>query len=108
MAITRKNATAGTETRAKLTVSKRLGVIHLSVVSTKKNTNDKEYIATPFGAVYSRLDEVKPGLHSVVELSNGAIALNNPTKDDCMAFINQKLAEYPNLSASDIRAEYGI
>jgi hypothetical protein len=107
MAITRKKATVSTE-REKLTVKNRLGVIHITSVVKRANSNGIEYIPTPFGAVYARLDEVKPGLHKVVELSNGAIALNNPTKDDVMEFINDKLTQYPNLTASEIKAEYGL
>jgi len=110
MAITRKGTgiSTSTEAREKLTIKKRLGVIHLAVVVKRANTNGIEYVPTPFGAVYSRLAEIKPGLHRVVELSNGAIALNNPTKDDAMEFINDKLTQFPNLSAADIKAEYGL
>lgn len=108
MAISRKASAPVQSTTEKLTVSERLGVIHLSVVSTKKNSNDKEYIATPFGAVYARLTEVKPGLHSVVKLSNGAIALNNPTTEDRMSFINDMMQKYPNFTAQDIRSEFGL
>ena len=107
MAITRKESTVSSE-KEKLTIKKRLGVIHLNSVVKRANTNGIEYIPTPFGAVYSRLSEIKPGLQRVVELSNGAIALNNPTKDDAMEFINEKLSQFPNLSAADIKAEYGL
>lgn len=107
MAVQRQTSEKTTATE-KLTVAKRIGTVHLSVVSVKKNSNGKEYIATPFGAVYSRLSEIKPGLHSVVELSNGALALNMATTEDRMAFINEQMSKYPNLSASDIRSEFGL
>jgi hypothetical protein len=105
MAVARKSAVKSTE---KLTIAKRLGCIMISVVTIRKNSNGKSYIPTPFGAVYARINEVKPGLHSVVELSNGAYALNTPTIEDQMEFLNGKLNDYPNLSMEDIKGMYGL
>ena len=105
MAVARKSTV---KTGDKLKVAKRLGQVFISVVSTKKNTNGKDYIATPFGAVYANLSEIKPGLFTAVELSNGAIALNSPNTDEVMGFINDKVGEYPNLSAGDIREMYSL
>jgi len=105
MAIAKKSAVKSTE---KLTIAKRLGCIMISVVTIRKNSNGKEYIPTPFGAVYARIKEVEAGLHCVVELSNGAYALNTPTVEDQMEFLNDKLAQYPNLSMSDIKDMYNL
>ena len=104
MAVAKKK----TATTEKLTIAKRLGCIMISVVTIRKNSNGKEYIPTPFGAVYARIKEVEAGLHCVVELSNGAYALNTPTIDDQMEFMNDKLAQYPNLSIGDIKEMYNI
>jgi len=105
MAVARKNTVKSTE---KLTVANRLGQVFISVISTKKNTNGKDYIATPFGAVYANLSEIKPGLYTAVELSNGAIALNTPGTEEVLAFINDKCGEYPNLSAGEIKDMYNL
>ena len=105
MALTKSIAKKATD---KLSVSKRLGQVFISNVSVKQNTNGNDYIATPFGAVYAKLSEIKPGLYTAVELSNGAIALNNPTTEEVMGFINEKCGEYTNLSASDIRKMYSL
>jgi len=105
MAVAKKDAVS---TGEKLTVAKRLGCIMISVVTIRENSNKKKYIPTPFGAVYARIDEVEAGLHTVVELSNGAYALNTPTIDDQMAFLNDKLAQYPNLSMADIKDMYNL
>ena len=105
MAIAKKQAV---KTGDKLTVAKRLGQVFISVVTTKKNTNGNDYIPTPFGAVYANIPEINPGLFTAVELSNGAIALNNPTTDEVMGFVNDKCGEYPNLSASDIKEMYSL
>jgi len=96
------------KTGDKLTVAKRLGQVFISVVTTKKNTNDKDYIPTPFGAVYANIPDINPGLHTAVELSNGAIALNTPNTDEVLAFVNEKCGEYPNLSAGDIKEMYSL
>jgi len=105
MAVARKSAVQGTE---KLTIAKRLGCIMISVVTIRKNVNGKSYIPTPFGAVYAKIAEVKPGLHVVVELSNGAYALNTPTIEDQMGFLNSKMEEFPKLSADEIKGFYGL
>ena len=104
-----KGTKVGTATE-KLTVVKRLGCIMINVVTIRKNNGPKKtpYIPTPFGAVYTRINEVKPGLHVVVELSNSAYALNTPTIEDQMGFLNDKMADYPNLSAEDIKGMYGL
>jgi hypothetical protein len=105
MAVANKKAVKSTE---KLTVAKRLGPVFLSVVSTKKNTNGNDYIATPHGAVYANLAGIEPGLHTAVELSNGAIALNGATTEEVLGFLNDKKGEYPNLSIESLREMYGI
>jgi len=105
MAITKKASTA---TGEKLSIARRLGQVFISVVSTKENTNGTKYIATPFGAVYAKISEIKPGLHTAVQLSNGAIALNSPTTDEVLSFVNEKCGEYPNLSAGDIKEMYSL
>ena len=106
MAITKKST--ATKATDKLTVAKRLGPVFLSVISIKQNTNGKDYIATPHGAVYAKLQDIVPGLYTAVELSNGAIALNNPQTEEVMSFVNDKAGEYPNLSANDIREMYSL
>jgi len=106
MAVTKKIASA--QAGEKLSIAKRLGCIMISVVTIRKNTNGKSYIPTPFGAVYARINEVKPGLYCVVELSNGAYALNAPTTDDRLGFINDQLSKFPNLSARDIMDMHGL
>lgn len=110
MAIERKTQApaATTEVREKLTVASVEGIISLDTVSTKKNSNEKEYIATPFGAVYAKLSDVKPGLHKVVKLSNGALALNDVNTDDKMRFVSEQIAKFPNLTAADVRSMYNI
>jgi len=105
MAVARKSTEKNAE---KLTIAKRLGCIMISVVTIRKNSNGKSYIPTPFGAVYARINEVKPGLHVVVELSNGAYALNTPTIEDQMGFLNDKMEQFPNLSAEEIKGMYGL
>lgn len=106
MAVSRK--APAKKTAEKLTVASRLGQVFLNAVSTKKNSNGKEYIATPHGAVYARIDEVEPGLHTVVKLSNDALALNRPTDEERLAFINDQLEKFPNMTASDIAEFYGL
>jgi len=107
MALAKKVTAKATD---KLTVAKRLGQVFLSVVSPRPNNgpNKTMYIPTPFGAVYANIPEIKPGLHTAVELSNGAIALNAPTMEETLGFINEKIGEYPNLSANDIREMYSL
>lgn len=105
MAIAKKSAVKSTE---KLSVAERLGQVFISSVRTKKNTNGTSFVSTPFGAVYANLSAIKPGLFTAVKLSNGAIALNEPYKEEVMGFINDKIGEYPNLSADDIREMYSL
>jgi hypothetical protein len=109
MAIKKASAQVATEVkREDLTIISRKGVIVLNSVSPKTNSNGKAYIATPFGAVYSRLDKIKPGMHTVVELSNGALALNYSTTEERMAFLNEQKAKYPGFSLEEIKAELGL
>ena len=105
MALAKKSTVAVTK---KLTVAKRLGCIMINKVVFKKNTNGNEFISTPFGAVYAKIKEIKPGLHCVVELSNGAFALNEANIDDEMEFLNEKLSKYPNLTVSDVKNMLGL
>lgn len=105
MAASRKAKTA-TKT-AKLTIAKDLGVIHIDNVVVKQNVKGTNYVATPHGAVYSRLDEIKPGLHKVVELSNGMLALNRPQRKDIMNFLTEQRDE-TGWSISDLRDFYGV
>lgn len=91
----------------KLTVSKRIGVISIDSVKIKKNVKGTNYIATPHGAVYARINEIKPGLHLVVELSNGALALNEPTRPDIMKFLTEQREE-TGWSISELRDFYGV
>lgn len=109
MAVARK--TTGKKTtskKEKLSVEERLGQVMLSSVVRRKNSNGNEYIPTPFGAVYARLDEVQPGLYTVVKLSNDAIALNRPTDEERLSFVNSQMEKFPNMTASDICEFYGI
>jgi len=108
MAISKTKSTAKTAANEKLTVAKRLGTVHLTSVTLKKNIKGTEYIPTPYGAVYANLDKVTVGLHTAVELSNGAIALNTITPDEKLGFLNEKKEKYPNLSMADIREMFGI
>lgn len=103
MAVARKNA----EAKEKLTVAKRLAPVFIDTVTIKKNVKGTEYIATPQGAVYSRINEVQPGLHMVVELSNGALALNKPSRQEIMQFISSQKAE-TGWSVAEIREFYGL
>jgi hypothetical protein len=68
---------------------------------------EKQQLPTPHGAVYSRLDEIKPGLHKVVELSNGMLALNRPQRKDIMNFLTEQRDE-TGWSISDLRDFYGV
>ena len=104
MAASRK-ATA-TKT-AKLTISKNLGVIHIDNVVVKQNVKGTDYIPTPHGAVYSRLSEIEPGLHKVVELSNGMLALNRPQRVDIMNFLSEQRDE-TGWSIGELRDFYGV
>ena len=104
MAVKRKTSAAQNE---KLTVAKRLDPIYLDTVTTKKNSNGNEYVATPAGAVYARINEIQPGLHTPVELSNGAIALNRPNRQEIMAFISAQKAE-TGWTVAEIREFYGL
>jgi hypothetical protein len=104
MAASRK-ATAKKQT--KLTIAKDLGVIHIDNVVVKQNVKGTDYIPTPHGAVYSRLDEIKPGLHKVVELSNGMLALNRPQRQDIMKFLTEQREE-TGWSIADLRDFYGV
>ena len=105
---TSKKTSGVASTTEKLTISERNGVVFLDSVRVKQNVKGTDYIATPFGAVYSRLKEIKPGLHAVVTLSNGMLALNDCTREEKLAFINAKLAEFPNYTVEDIKAEFGL
>lgn len=105
---TSKKTSGVASTTEKLTISERNGVVFLDSVRVKQNKNGKDYIATPFGAVYSKITEVKPGLHTVVTLSNGILALNDSTREEKIGFINSKLAEFPNYTVEDIKAEFGL
>jgi hypothetical protein len=105
MALAKKSTAKTTE---KLAVAERLGQVFISSVRTKKNTNGTEFISTPHGAVYANLSAIKVGLYTAVKLSNGAIALNDPYNEEVMGFINDKIGEYPNLSAGDIREMYSL
>ena len=104
MAAGRKTATAKSE---KLTVAERIAPVFIDTVTIKKNVKGTEYIATPQGAVYSRIDEVQPGLHMVVKLSNGALALNRPSRQEVMQFITDQKNE-TGWSVAEIREFYGI
>lgn len=104
MAASRKTAA---KTQEKLTVAKRLAPIFLDTVTVKQNTNGTDYVATPAGAVYSRIKEIQPGLHTPVEMSNGALALNRPTRQEIMAFITEQKSE-TGWSVSEIREFYGL
>ena len=108
MATGRKTADA----KEKLTVAKRLPAIFIDKVTVKKNIKGTEYIATPYGAVYARINEIQPGLHTPVELSNGTkgekmLALNAPTRQEVMAFITAQKDE-TGWSIGEIREFYGL
>lgn len=95
------------KTSEKLTVVETLGVISIDNVVIKKNVKGTEYIPTPHGAVYSRLNEVKPGLHLVVKLSNGMLALNRPSRPDIMKFLTEQKEE-TGWTISELRDFYGV
>lgn len=104
MAVKRSTSTAQTE---KLTVAQRVAPVFIDTVSIKKNVKGTEYIPTPEGAVYSRINEVQPGLHMIVKLSNGALALNRPNRTEIMQFISAQKEE-TGWTVAEIREFYGL
>lgn len=108
MAVVKKTSKVANANSEKLTIVERLGSVMLNAISPKTNTNGKEYIATPFGAVYGKIAELKTGLYQAVKLSNGMIALNTPTSEEKMEFLAEQKAKYPDFSLAEIKAELGI
>ena len=102
-----KRNTSAKKSNAKLTVAEKLGCIHIDNVVVRENKNGNKYIPTPHGAVYSRLNEVKPGLHLVVKLSNGMLALNTPQRTDIMSFLTEQKEE-TGWSIGELRDFYGV
>lgn len=107
---TATTAKAQTTERAPLKVVETLGYIALNNVTPKINSNKKEFIATPFGAVYMRIKEIKAGHpYKVVKFDNGSLALNELNGPlDTLAFINSIKHDNPSLTAQDIRDTFGI
>jgi len=102
-------ATTSANGREKLTVVEVLGQLTFDNVTVRKNSNGKDYIPTPHGAVYSKIDEIQEGvIYSAVQLSNGAIALNVATGPEKMKFLNGLKSEYANMSIADIKDCLGI
>lgn len=94
-------------------VSERHELMFLSSNSRKKNVNGTEFISTPRGAVYANLNKIESNrLYRIVTLRDGddsMLALHQATSpDDVLEFVNEKMNQFPNMSAESIRAQYGI
>lgn len=82
------------------------GYITLENVVRKTNSNGKEFVSTPFGAIYLKQEEIVPNKeYSVVEFSNGALALNNVVPTEKLAFYS---AKFPNSSLTEIAQLFNI
>ena len=100
-------------TDAKLKVAKRIRVHFLERKTVTNNTGPNE---TPFlrgikeGAVYANLDDIQEGrLYTVVELSNGMIALNEPTAKERLQYFAELKEELGgNMSIAEIKDAMGI
>ena len=98
-----------TTAQEKLTVVAVKGLLTFDRIVKKLNSNGKEYLATPHGAVYSKIDEIQTGvIYAVVELSNGAIACNLATSQEKMKFYQEQLELYPHMSVADIKEILGL
>lgn len=96
----------------KLEVVNRLGCIMLNTVTIKTNVKGTKFVSTPMGAVYTRINEIKPGLYAVVELDAGGenpmLALNTPTPEDVLGFLCDKKKDFPAMSIADLKDFYNL
>lgn len=101
------------EKAEKLTVVKRIRVHFLEKKTIANNSGPN---ATPFlrgiqeGAVYANLDDIEEGrLYTVVELSNGMVALNTPTAKERLQYFADLKAELgADLTIQEIKDTMGI
>ena len=99
--------TASTSVKSDLTVKETLGFVVLKDITIKTNKTGikkSRYINIPglgLGkpvCVYARVDEIEKGvLYKCVELSNGAFALNDTSREDMDEYLNNQMAKFPNL-----------
>lgn len=82
------------------------GYITLESVVRKVNSNGKEFVSTPFGAIYLKQEEIIANKeYTVVEFSNGALALNNVVPTEKLAFYS---AKFPQSSLMEIATLFNI
>jgi len=106
MAILKKKSKS-TETSNDFEVIQNHGVLHFDTIRIKENVNGKEYIATPYGAVYL-IKDLKPGLFSVQEFKNGMLGLKTANIEQKICFLNEQKAKFDGLSISDLKAMYSL
>jgi hypothetical protein len=108
-----KKATVSTGAKKdKLVISKNHGFVIFDSLSIKKNSNGKDYIATPFGAVYMSLDKLKTNtIYKVVEFEpqqgsdRGALACNETSRMEKLVYLSQ---EFPNQDLDKIATLFGL
>ena len=82
------------------------GYLTLETVVRKLNTNGTEFVSTSFGSIYLRQQDIVAGIeYTVVEFSNGALALNNVDPTEKLAFYAKK---FPQSSLMEIATLFNI
>ena len=112
MARLKKAVVATTAKTGKLVVAKNHGCIIFDTISIKKNSNGKEYIATPYGAVYMSLDKIKINtIYKVVEFEpqagsdRGALACNETSRMEKLVYLSQ---EFPGQDLDKVATLFGL
>tara|TARA_R110001592_G_scaffold151978_2_gene379137 strand:+ start:2712 stop:3056 length:345 start_codon:yes stop_codon:yes gene_type:complete len=106
---------AKTASKAKMEVVNRIRTFFLESVNFGENTNGKKFLKGVLeGAIYGKsIDDVQPGIYTVVELSNGSkdssmLALNRPNQAERLSFYADIISENPGMTVADINAIYGL
>lgn len=82
------------------------GYLTLDKVVRKINTNGTEFVSTSFGSIYLRQQEIVENKeYTVVEFSNGALALNSVDPTEKLAFYS---AKFPNSTLTEIANLFNI
>jgi hypothetical protein len=82
------------------------GFITLETVTRKLNSNGKEFVSTPYGAIYLKQEEIVANKeYCVKQFSNGALALNSVVPLEKLKFY---MEQFPGASLKEISEMFNI
>ena len=104
--IAKKTVTKST-TENLFEVDERLGCIFIDNVIIKENVNGKRFVSTPYGAMYLKVDDVKPKtIYMVVKFKSGSLGLNTPDILEKLAYYTG-IAKNLGISVTEVKAAFG-